>query len=138
MITTTYVLFTICMPFQVYMLRINKYCWAPNCSWMSSGVKRFVYISAADFGLVNYLLKGYYAGKVQFKCLPFIYCFSIMKLLVIRPSRLYDNSALLVAILVQFLIEPIYLEIFSILRVTCIAQRFVSILHKLFQIIASF
>lgn len=27
------------------------------------GVKRFVYISAADFGLVNYLLKGYYAGK---------------------------------------------------------------------------
>uniref|UniRef100_A0A6N2LFI8 NAD-dependent epimerase/dehydratase domain-containing protein n=1 Tax=Salix viminalis TaxID=40686 RepID=A0A6N2LFI8_SALVM len=30
------------------------------------GVKRFVYISAADFGLVNYLLKGYYAGKVNF------------------------------------------------------------------------
>ncbi|GAV60057.1 NAD_binding_10 domain-containing protein [Cephalotus follicularis] len=27
------------------------------------GVKRFVYISAADFGLVNYLLKGYYEGK---------------------------------------------------------------------------
>ncbi|KAI5591614.1 hypothetical protein BDE02_04G092400 [Populus trichocarpa] len=27
------------------------------------GVKRFVYISAADFGLVNYLLKGYFAGK---------------------------------------------------------------------------
>ncbi|XWS17892.1 hypothetical protein CRYUN_Cryun33cG0107500 [Craigia yunnanensis] len=27
------------------------------------GVKRFVYISAADFGLVNYLLKGYYGGK---------------------------------------------------------------------------
>ncbi|CAL5439825.1 unnamed protein product [Camellia sinensis] len=26
-------------------------------------VKRFVYISAADFGVVNYLLKGYYEGK---------------------------------------------------------------------------
>lgn len=27
------------------------------------GAKRFVYISAADFGLVNYLLQGYYDGK---------------------------------------------------------------------------
>lgn len=27
------------------------------------GVKRFVYISAADFGLVNYVLQGYYDGK---------------------------------------------------------------------------
>ncbi|GAB4825457.1 hypothetical protein Ancab_008330 [Ancistrocladus abbreviatus] len=27
------------------------------------GTKRFVYISAADFGLANYLLKGYYDGK---------------------------------------------------------------------------
>ncbi|KAG6598532.1 Transcription initiation factor TFIID subunit 10, partial [Cucurbita argyrosperma subsp. sororia] len=27
------------------------------------GVKRYVYISAADFGLVNYLLQGYYEGK---------------------------------------------------------------------------
>ncbi|KAM5564609.1 hypothetical protein ABKV19_018938 [Rosa sericea] len=27
------------------------------------GVKRFVYVSAADFGLVNYLLRGYYEGK---------------------------------------------------------------------------
>ncbi|XP_044506592.1 uncharacterized protein At1g32220, chloroplastic-like [Mangifera indica] len=27
------------------------------------GVKKFVYISAADFGLVNYLLRGYYEGK---------------------------------------------------------------------------
>ncbi|GMI92422.1 hypothetical protein like AT5G10730 [Hibiscus trionum] len=27
------------------------------------GVKRFVFISAADFGLANYLLKGYYEGK---------------------------------------------------------------------------
>ncbi|KAE8022159.1 hypothetical protein FH972_007987 [Carpinus fangiana] len=26
-------------------------------------VKRYVYISAADFGLINYLLKGYYEGK---------------------------------------------------------------------------
>lgn len=27
------------------------------------GVKRFVYISAADFGLASYLLRGYYEGK---------------------------------------------------------------------------
>ncbi|CAI9772310.1 unnamed protein product [Fraxinus pennsylvanica] len=27
------------------------------------GVKRFVYVSAADYGLVNYLLRGYYEGK---------------------------------------------------------------------------
>ncbi|XP_062024411.1 uncharacterized protein At1g32220, chloroplastic [Rosa rugosa] len=27
------------------------------------GVKRFVYVSAADFGLANYLLRGYYEGK---------------------------------------------------------------------------
>ncbi|XP_010541546.1 PREDICTED: uncharacterized protein At1g32220, chloroplastic [Tarenaya hassleriana] len=27
------------------------------------GVKRFVYISAADFGFANYLLRGYYEGK---------------------------------------------------------------------------
>ncbi|XP_050268181.1 uncharacterized protein At1g32220, chloroplastic [Quercus robur] len=27
------------------------------------GVKRFVYVSATDFGLANYLLQGYYAGK---------------------------------------------------------------------------
>ncbi|KAK9273261.1 hypothetical protein L1049_018068 [Liquidambar formosana] len=27
------------------------------------GVKRFVYISAADFGLANYVLQGYYDGK---------------------------------------------------------------------------
>ncbi|XP_038884089.1 uncharacterized protein At1g32220, chloroplastic isoform X1 [Benincasa hispida] len=30
--------------------------------WLT-GVKRFVYISAADFGLANYLLQGYYEGK---------------------------------------------------------------------------
>lgn len=29
-----------------------------------AGVKRFAYISAADFGVANYLLKGYYEGKV--------------------------------------------------------------------------
>ncbi|KAG5589062.1 hypothetical protein H5410_039576 [Solanum commersonii] len=27
------------------------------------GVKRFVYISAADFGIANYVLQGYYEGK---------------------------------------------------------------------------
>jgi hypothetical protein len=105
-------LFTFCMLFQVYMLRIDKYCWTPNCSWMSSGVKRFVYISAADFGLVNYLLKGYFAGKVQF-VYSFIYYFSIIKLLVFRPSKMYDISALLVPILVQFLTGPIHMKSFQ-------------------------
>lgn len=33
-------------------------------SFASTGVKRFVFISAADFGLANYLLQGYYEGKV--------------------------------------------------------------------------
>lgn len=33
-------------------------------NFLFSGVKRFVYISAADFGVVNYLLRGYYEGKV--------------------------------------------------------------------------
>ncbi|KAL4565018.1 hypothetical protein LXL04_029100 [Taraxacum kok-saghyz] len=27
------------------------------------GIKRFVYISASDFGVINYLLQGYYDGK---------------------------------------------------------------------------
>ncbi|EEF41156.1 uncharacterized protein At1g32220, chloroplastic isoform X1 [Ricinus communis] len=27
------------------------------------GVKKFVYVSAADFGLINYILRGYYEGK---------------------------------------------------------------------------
>lgn len=36
-----------------------------QCEWVT-GVKRFVYISAADFGLANYLLQGYYEGKVVF------------------------------------------------------------------------
>lgn len=31
---------------------------------LPAGVKRFVYISAADFGVANYLLQGYYEGKV--------------------------------------------------------------------------
>ncbi|XP_044463094.1 uncharacterized protein At1g32220, chloroplastic-like [Mangifera indica] len=30
---------------------------------LEKGVKRFVYISAADFGIANYLLQGYYEGK---------------------------------------------------------------------------
>lgn len=29
----------------------------------AEGVKRYVYISAADFGVANYLLQGYYEGK---------------------------------------------------------------------------
>ncbi|KAH7574002.1 hypothetical protein JRO89_XS03G0237300 [Xanthoceras sorbifolium] len=30
---------------------------------LPTGVKRFVYISAADFGVANYLLRGFYEGK---------------------------------------------------------------------------
>lgn len=40
-----------------------------------AGVKRFVYISAADFGVVNYLLQGYYEGKV---ICPTLYCEDIL------------------------------------------------------------
>lgn len=38
------------------------------------GVKRFVYISSADFGLANYLLQGYYEGKVLFSLLAVEAC----------------------------------------------------------------
>uniref|UniRef100_A0A6N2KSE9 NAD(P)-binding domain-containing protein n=1 Tax=Salix viminalis TaxID=40686 RepID=A0A6N2KSE9_SALVM len=49
---------------QSYMYKING---TANINAIGAasekGVKRFVYISAADFGLVNYLLQGYYEGK---------------------------------------------------------------------------
>ncbi|XP_061964098.1 uncharacterized protein At1g32220, chloroplastic-like isoform X1 [Populus nigra] len=49
---------------QSYMYKING---TANINAIRAasekGVKRFVYISAADFGLVNYLLQGYYEGK---------------------------------------------------------------------------
>ncbi|KAJ8436343.1 LOW QUALITY PROTEIN: hypothetical protein Cgig2_009908 [Carnegiea gigantea] len=37
--------------------------WFDNVACHFTGVRRFVYISAADFGLVNYILQGYYEGK---------------------------------------------------------------------------
>ncbi|KAF1871875.1 hypothetical protein Lal_00020670 [Lupinus albus] len=47
-----------------YMYKING---TANISAIRAaaeqGVKRFVYISAADFGVINYLLQGYYEGK---------------------------------------------------------------------------
>ncbi|KAJ4707724.1 NAD(P)-binding rossmann-fold protein [Melia azedarach] len=47
-----------------YMYKING---TANINAIRSasekGVKRFVYISAADFGMANYLLQGYYEGK---------------------------------------------------------------------------
>lgn len=46
------------LPFS-WLLRVID-----SISFFYSGVKRFVYISAADFGVVNYLLQGYYEGKV--------------------------------------------------------------------------
>lgn len=49
---------------QSYMYKING---TANINAIRAaseqGVKRFVYISAADFGLINYLLRGYYEGK---------------------------------------------------------------------------
>ncbi|KAJ4831375.1 hypothetical protein Tsubulata_021675 [Turnera subulata] len=49
---------------QSYMYKING---TANINAIRAasekGIKRFVYISAADFGVVNYLLKGYYDGK---------------------------------------------------------------------------
>lgn len=53
-----------------YKVNLNIFCgilgqW--HCihgSFLCAGVKRFVYISAADFGVANYLLQGYYEGKV--------------------------------------------------------------------------
>ena len=40
------------------------------------GVKRFVYISAADFGWLNYLLQGYYEGKVLLTAQCFCFYFA--------------------------------------------------------------
>ncbi|KDP33474.1 hypothetical protein JCGZ_07045 [Jatropha curcas] len=49
---------------QSYMYKING---TANINAIRAasekGVKRFVYISAADFGMANYLLQGYYDGK---------------------------------------------------------------------------
>lgn len=49
---------------QSYMYKING---TANINAIRAasekGVKRFVYISSADFGLANYLLQGYYEGK---------------------------------------------------------------------------
>jgi uncharacterized protein YbjT (DUF2867 family) len=53
-----------------YMYKING---TANINAISvaaeKGIKRFVYVSAADFGFVNYLLQGYYEGKVSFSML---------------------------------------------------------------------
>ncbi|KAB1204763.1 hypothetical protein CJ030_MR8G027390 [Morella rubra] len=50
--------------FNSYMYKING---TANINAIRAaaekGVKRFAYISAADFGLANYLLQGYYEGK---------------------------------------------------------------------------
>lgn len=44
----------------------TRFLWLSRFFFLFVGVKRFVYISAADFGLVNYLLQGYYDGKVLY------------------------------------------------------------------------
>lgn len=52
-----------------------------SCASLSAGVKRFVYVSAADFGLVNYLLRGYYEGKVLSCSMMFSHKLNICKTL---------------------------------------------------------
>ncbi|KAL2525389.1 NAD(P)-binding Rossmann-fold superfamily protein [Abeliophyllum distichum] len=42
---------------------IRACCRRSYLSFSPAGVMRFVYISAADFGVVNYVLQGYYEGK---------------------------------------------------------------------------
>lgn len=56
-------IFLICPVFHIYSYFL--YFLTSPSVWVVSGVKRFIYISAADFGLINYLLRGYYEGKVS-------------------------------------------------------------------------
>ncbi|KAI0496628.1 hypothetical protein KFK09_022949 [Dendrobium nobile] len=51
------------------------------------GVKRFVYISAADFGLVNYLLRGYYDGKITAVSLINLFFAGV----ILRPGFIYGT-----------------------------------------------
>lgn len=60
-----------CINFSSYLIflfsvgfNLTLFAWMMGATLLSTGVKRFVYISAADFGLANYLLQGYYEGKV--------------------------------------------------------------------------
>lgn len=58
-------IFTIGLPKTSTHIGLLKiYCHSNWVLFCKPGVKRFVYISAADFGLANYLLGGYYEGKV--------------------------------------------------------------------------
>ncbi|WMV40319.1 hypothetical protein MTR67_033704 [Solanum verrucosum] len=45
------------------VLQLSEGIRALNEDVLKRGVKRFVYISAADFGIANYVLQGYYEGK---------------------------------------------------------------------------
>ncbi|CAN1816497.1 Uncharacterized protein At1g32220, chloroplastic [Linum perenne] len=70
---------------QSYMYKING---TANINAIRAaaekGVKRFVYISAADFGLANYILRGYYEGKVW-------YNFSPLTGIILRPGFIYGT-----------------------------------------------
>ena len=45
-----------------------------------TGVKRFVYISAMDFGFPSFFLRGYYEGKVSYY---------VIKLLSLLPTHYF-------------------------------------------------
>lgn len=61
---------------------------------MSSGVKRFVYISAADFGVINNLIRGYFQGKVLLLLLLLLLSSSwlIFKYLIGTSINLFAES----------------------------------------------
>lgn len=50
------------------------------------GVKRFVYVSAADFGLANYLVRGYYEGKVPWASIT-THILSISLLVIMKLNK---------------------------------------------------
>ncbi|KAK3177680.1 hypothetical protein Dsin_032851 [Dipteronia sinensis] len=58
------------------------------------GVKRFVYISAADFGVVNYVLQGYYEGKVLSSTTIILLLCDFARVLagvILRPGFIYGT-----------------------------------------------
>ncbi|CAI0376544.1 unnamed protein product [Linum tenue] len=74
---------------QSYMYKING---TANINAIRAasekGVKRFVYISAADFGLANYILRGYYEGKFSVNKLTLPISFTGI---ILRPGFIYGT-----------------------------------------------
>ncbi|KAI4991319.1 hypothetical protein ZWY2020_039690 [Hordeum vulgare] len=79
------------------------------------GIKRFVYVSAADFGLVNYLLQGYYEGKVLQNAKP------LTRLPLVGPMLTPPVSAASVAkVAVRAATDPVFppgiVDVYGIMR----------------------